>query len=154
MKKGKIIAICNSCGKISGLDSVSKFGNYILKNPPKNETEFASIKAMFAKKRKEQEKTAIRIPTKPCRKTKGPVEELKHPEEPLTVGSQEVAETISRIRKYKDTYKPSASELANEILTVCVSQGLKHDLQYYATIHGLYNDKFLYQWVIFNITLS
>lgn len=146
VKKGRIIAICNSCGSISELNSVSKFGNYIVKNPPKNETEFANIKKMFEKKRKEQKKTAT--------PTKGVIEEEKYPEASLTLGSQEIIETINRIRKYKDTHKPSANELVDQILTICISKDLKHDLRYYVAIHGLYDSKFLYQWVIHNIILE
>lgn len=39
-KKGKISGKCNSCGTISELDSKHKLGAFILKNPPKNESEF------------------------------------------------------------------------------------------------------------------
>lgn len=41
-KKSKIFGKCNSCGTISELDSKHRLATFILKNPPKNETEFKS----------------------------------------------------------------------------------------------------------------
>lgn len=147
VKKDTITSACRSCGKVSKLDSVHKLATYILKNPPKDDSEFSKTKKHGDKGKKDTEDKKTKHGHSKGDKSKGSKqgEEEKAPEA-LTLESPEIIETIERIREYKDSQKRTANELVDQITNICISQGLKSDLRYYAAIHGLYDDEFLYQW--------
>jgi len=128
------------------LDSVHRLATHILKNPPKDDSEFSKSKGkQKGKNDAEQKKSKSGHIKNP--KAKG----SKHDEEEklleaLTLESSEILESTKRVREFKDGQKRSASELVDQISNICISQGLKDDLKYYVAIHGLYDSKFLYKW--------
>eukprot|EP00826_Nyctotherus_ovalis_P041943 TRINITY_DN4274_c0_g2_i28.p1 TRINITY_DN4274_c0_g2~~TRINITY_DN4274_c0_g2_i28.p1 ORF type:complete len:438 (+),score=180.52 TRINITY_DN4274_c0_g2_i28:165-1478(+) len=147
VKKDSISATCRSCGKVSKLDSVHKLATYILKNPPKDGSEFSTDKG----KKKDKAKDHDEKKHKPTHGKEGKTKDSKENEdeklpEALTLESPEIQESVKRIREYKDAQKRTATELVDQISNICISQGLKGDLRYYVAIHGLYDEKFLYQW--------
>lgn len=148
VKKDSITSTCRSCGKVSKLDSVHKLATYILKNPPKDDSEFSKTTKKHGDKGKKDtdDKRAKHGHTKGDKTKASKQDEEEKILEALTLESPEIMETIKRIREYKSTQKHTASELVDQITNICVSQGLKGDLRYYVAIHGLYDDKFLYQW--------
>jgi len=56
VKHNEVGGVCNSCGTRSVLDNVHKLAAYILKNPPKNNSEFKGDKDKEKEKEKEKEK--------------------------------------------------------------------------------------------------
>ena len=144
VKKGNITATCHACGKASKMDTIHKIATYILKNPPKNDTEFGG-KDKTKKKGAKEEKKAKTGHSEDTEKEPKKAEEEKVPEA-LTLDSPEMIETIQRVKEYKEGQKHSSTELLDQIRNICISQGLKEDFRYYVAMHGLYDDKFLYQW--------
>lgn len=147
VKKDSISATCRSCGKISKLDSVHRLATYILKNPPKDKSEFSTDKG----KKKDKAKDHDEKKPKPAHGKEGKAKDGREDEEEklpeaLTLESAEIVESVKRIGEYKNAQKRTAAELVDQISNVCISQGLKGDLRYYVAVHGLYDDKFLYQW--------
>jgi len=125
------------------LDSVHRLATYILKNPPKDDSEFSKSKGKQKGKNDAEQKKSKSGHTKDPKAKRDEEEKLL---EALTLESPEILESIKRVREFKDGQKRSANELVDQISNICISQGLKDDLKYYVAIHGLYNSKFLYQW--------
>ena len=162
-KKDSLLGSCRSCGKVSKLDTVHKIATFILKNPPKDDSEFADGKHKSKLKAKETVKEEPKLKatkehkehsskeakdSKEGRKTATAAEEHKVVIETLSITSPEVVESANRIRDYKNAQARTASELVDQISNICISQGLKDDLKYYVAIHGLFDDKFLHQWAL------
>eukprot|EP01022_Parablepharisma_sp_SALTPOND_P017624 TRINITY_DN284_c0_g1_i1.p6 TRINITY_DN284_c0_g1~~TRINITY_DN284_c0_g1_i1.p6 ORF type:complete len:347 (+),score=80.31 TRINITY_DN284_c0_g1_i1:509-1549(+) len=151
-KKDTLLGSCRSCGKISKLDNVHKLATYIIKNPPKDDSEFAGDKHKSKHKHKEKEKAEPKVKSvkehlkEVPEKERKVGEEMKMMEEVTSLTGPEVVESIKRINDFKNAQKRSASELVDQISNICISQGLKDDLKYYVTIHGLFDENFLFQW--------
>lgn len=151
LKTGKesIKAKCRSCGKISKLDSTHKVATHILKNPPKDESEFKEEekkKTTKEKPKKKEGETKTKKAKSAAEAKTAAGEETKKMDD-ITLSSSEVGEAIARIRSYKDAQKRSAQELVDEIANLCISHGfIKEDLKYYVAMHGLFDSNFLVQW--------
>lgn len=168
-KKETLIGSCRSCGKRHKLDTTHKVATYILKNPPKDDSEFADNKDKKAKPgaKGKEESAKPKLPKDSKKETekdkkdseKEPTlsKEEKHKKEPksasaepkleqLNLSSPEISDSINRIKEFKNSGKKTAAELVDQISNIVISQQMKEDLKYYVAVHGLFDEKFLVQW--------
>ncbi len=163
VRKDLLKCKCRSCGKISKLDSVHKLSTYIMKNPPKDESEFKDDKKKGSKDKDKDDKP--KKESKGKHKDKSKEEDGKEPAkepkpkkvkdpaaaastakvEELSLTSPEMGEAINRVKSFKDKQKRTPQEIAEEIANVAISQGVKEDVKYYVGIHALLDEKLL--WV-------
>jgi hypothetical protein len=142
VKKDTLKGGCRSCGKVSKLDSTHNIAKHILKNPPVDQSE-------FDKKTKKEPKKGGKKEDKKGKANEGKKGEgeLIKPVEDASLATAELGEAITRIKDYKNLQKRTSQELLEEITNITATQGYKTDLKYYVALHGLFDEKFLYQWV-------
>ncbi len=82
VKKGLVTGSCNSCGHKANLDNVHRLAAYILKNPPKNVSEFKDDKGKKGAKEEKVEKVEkVEKPSKKEKETPKKTEEAESSEE-------------------------------------------------------------------------
>jgi hypothetical protein len=116
VKKGTVIGSCNACPYKGTLDNVHKLAAYIVKNPPKNASEFKEDKSKKGAKEEKVEK--VEKPTKKEKDT--PKKDQKEDESSEEEQTKEEKDKEAKDKEKKERKERKEEAAAQEIKAVAV----------------------------------